>query len=684
MDLRIFFLVCEFYEEMVMLYETLRTSEYIRFASSITEFPWWSVSHGYPGIFTPTGADFGPRGDMFGYSLLARAEYVSPPFHLPTLMHHVGATSPSDGLLFRQWPGWKPVQAENISYRVRSSQAFWSNLQALFGKGDFTSAADPNVPGENPVTHWNIRGFAEVGLGEAHLYRPQSESLWTPEETAPFWDMVSLVQDEAGTPYSFKTENHTLNHTTEPLYPRAPLKSWGSYGGYIYPAVVLEGSYDRAESGAGYVSAQAEDEHNQLCPGSIVYQHWSKWKDTPHRVNRYQEWTVALTFRWELTPTSAAEDGTILCNDLCKMVVAYKAYNTLSIDYYWDSPPGVQWGYIYPDLDFEIECPTYVAEPASLLKVIDGKIGVEKMLTYDVAKHDFTRNSDRLLRDFNRFLAPKLGDMYPAIYKSSSEATTLLMEELEANNLENLTQLNFLGDLIDQVKGFSTLCSAIKRRNVLSTIDALAHILSNAELLYDFGIAPTIKDAQELSAKGGPLIERYRDGDYFKTRTYNGKFVFDVPDSYLPPYTGVKLIARSKVRGKMNENSILASLLPIKAFGLLPTLSHMWDLIQFSFVADWFTNIGARLDDVDNSILVLALDIEYSTHSLEVIWEIDGEVLAAADVTASSYAPQLSLYSRAVMQRLPILTHSTLDFNPPSGLPKWQTVAALAYEVVRR
>jgi len=53
----------------------------------------------------------------------------------------------------------------------------------------------------------------------------------------------------------------------------------------------------------------------------------------------------------------------------------------------------------------------------------------------------------------------------------------------------------------------------------------------------------------------------------------------------------------------------------IDSLGFAPTLENIWDLIPYSFVVDWFIDIGGLLERVDTRLRLLRLNIRYTTMS---------------------------------------------------------------------
>jgi hypothetical protein len=60
-----------------------------------------------------------------------------------------------------------------------------------------------------------------------------------------------------------------------------------------------------------------------------------------------------------------------------------------------------------------------------------------------------------------------------------------------------------------------------------------------------------------------------------------------------------------KVKMRLTDNTkpnFEKMLIGLNQYGLFPGLYNLWDMIPFSFIADWFSNLGDELQDIDQSI----------------------------------------------------------------------------------
>jgi hypothetical protein len=311
--------------------------------------------------------------------------------------------------------------------------------------------------------------------------------------------------------------------------------------------------------------------------------------------------------------------------------------------------------------------------------------GMGKVLLYDPVKESYTNKSYAYVHSFNDSIYNISHELYPSVFYSSKDAIDTHLARLETNNLENLSALSEVSDLIEPVKGFISLVKEIRQGDVLGTLLAALDLLTSAKLVYEYGISPTRADAEEIATKALPIFNRVRSFNYFQDQTLYGKFSYDIPNDFIPGFPECHLTARSKIVGHLDPNSYLAALLPVRSFGLLPSLSAMWDLVPWSFAVDWFANIGDRLSDVDTSAEMLAFNIKYSTHTIMVEHGFEEQILRDNGVypLSSSDDIKLTYYVRSVMQRIPSLTYSKLDFREANGVPDWLTAFSLVFKLFR-
>lgn len=682
-----------------MIIEKLMSRGKMRVSGNVVRYPKWDYNHVPISSFPWTPSEYkGPSEDILGSHGIGLSEFSSPHIQIGSLISYLGDQGEEDELL--QWTGFKPVDSDGgISDAVRNNEAFWTNIRALFSNWQFVSSAQPSIKGENPVTHVNLRGKCETFLPNGGYHRPfycddgsqgafsaQDPSLYTQDPQGYVTFSLTEGSGELSYVHGGKKNLPYPYQNRYPLYNgyhfcKDMIKQAGSGNTYYHPEGADGDTVNRTETTD--FSATIDDDTRVVTQIRYTTSTW--YQDNTYNVYRHSSYRVTIDLSWVFTPLSGYVLGTKINTGTLASFVAKFHFDCLFNNYKRDDPPS---GWIPSSTqpgsyDYTDSTGVYLCHYSSYDYVGDGGYGIDGMLRRGVENLGPFQDlgSYKSLRHFSRVVRNDLVNIYPAVYYSSSDAVDEHLERLSANHLENLSQLGAMRDLIEPVQGFAKLAKAVGRKDPVATVMATLDLLATAELLWSYGIAPTLSDAQELADRGGELRAKYSAGDIFRPHTFNGKFTFDLPDDRYTPFTGLKLVARSKVRGKVNPNSFLAALMPYEAFGLLPTLSSMWDLLPFSFVADWFLNIGSRLEDIDTVVKCLAMDIEYSVHSTSIFWEIDGELLDLSAIQPIGDPLQFLYYVRSVSQRVPLLAYSEIDFRQARGVPSWKTAAALVFKL---
>lgn len=191
----------------------------------------------------------------------------------------------------------------------------------------------------------------------------------------------------------------------------------------------------------------------------------------------------------------------------------------------------------------------------------------------------------------------RAGSLSEAIRNSIAENTTVL-----TNNFANLSEvISLINDfrkgkileLIDDTKSFyKSIVKVFGEDGVSSKYirklakDSSKHVASGW-LKYRYAYTTTKAD-----------VEQY-------TRAKLGEYLGNLTDQRV--LRGKEKIDDGMVRVKMRLHDNTApnldyELIGLDQWGLFPGLYNLWDLIPFSFIADWGSNLGDYLQDIDQSI----------------------------------------------------------------------------------
>jgi hypothetical protein len=181
----------------------------------------------------------------------------------------------------------------------------------------------------------------------------------------------------------------------------------------------------------------------------------------------------------------------------------------------------------------------------------------------------------------------------------------------------------------------------------------------------NYGILPTISDLQEIVAafrKAKPYLDR------------NGFKIYTAVRSQENATSSghASLTQRLKIAIE-DEDSFFAELArKVDSAGFALTLENVWDLIPYSFVLDWFIDVGSFLERVDSRMRLLYQNIRYVTMSRKDIRSLSIQTSTAFPFVGSI---QLVRYQRWTQDHCPV---PPLFFrNTPSYSDHWLEAGAL-------
>jgi hypothetical protein len=307
---------------------------------------------------------------------------------------------------------------------------------------------------------------------------------------------------------------------------------------------------------------------------------------------------------------------------------------------------------------------------------------LDEVIGYDLVRGRFAEQSAGTFKYFERTAAKALREATPLTFFSSQDAIEEHFAFFESNHVEAIAELSEVLAPVDTVKLIRALPSkAVNGKTVVAL--ALVNILADATLTYNLGIAPTISDAKDIAGNAETFRSRVTSGAVFKANTLHGKYSCEVPAELIGGLEGAYVVVRSTVRMKPMVDSLLPSVLPLKALGLLPSLSSLWDLFPGSFILDWWTDTGTALDIVDNTVIMLAMEVDYCVHSIKVMYPLPDSVyreIGMQNLNAEEN-PGYSMYLRYVARTMPMFGPTNYPIIAP-GVSSYSTAGALAYKIL--
>lgn len=142
----------------------------------------------------------------------------------------------------------------------------------------------------------------------------------------------------------------------------------------------------------------------------------------------------------------------------------------------------------------------------------------------------------------------------------------------------------------------------------------LVHLKTLADnfLTVEYGILPTIGDIESIMGafkRMGPYVDR--NGFDVYTASHRDSLDIDAMSYQLEQH--IKLAIADE------DDEFLSLIARVESFGFLPTFKNLWDLIPYSFVLDWFIDVGEFLKRVDTNLRIMRLEIRYVTSSRKTI-----------------------------------------------------------------
>lgn len=133
-------------------------------------------------------------------------------------------------------------------------------------------------------------------------------------------------------------------------------------------------------------------------------------------------------------------------------------------------------------------------------------------------------------------------------------------------------------------------------------------------LAVQYGILPTISDLKEIFGamkRNLPYLDRHGFKTYTAAHSVSSSSGSDTRE----------VTQRIKLAIADEDSDYERLSRKIESMGFMLTFENVWDLIPYSFVVDWFIDIGGFLERGDSRLRLVRLDIQYATMSYKEIKE---------------------------------------------------------------
>lgn len=286
--------------------------------------------------------------------------------------------------------------------------------------------------------------------------------------------------------------------------------------------------------------------------------------------------------------------------------------------------------------------------------------------------YDALRKQRRVLTMFKMCESIHWQDMRSAAAISSGKALGSL--DSSSNYLEAFSELPEILSLIPNIASLPAIIKKIGQKD-LTAIPDLVKALADEFLRYNYGIRPTIADVREATRLANDSVRLLHESLSDGLVLY-GSHTVTVPADIVHSWMGegsLRVTVRSKVVLQGGFSSALLVFLKLKSVGLNLGPSGFWQLIRFSFVADWFTNVGQRMETAEQNAALLALPVKYYVHSYTYDFTYNQfELLQKGLRTSRGDEFTIRFFKRTVSFHHPVLGRDgRFDLQPPPSLPRY-------------
>lgn len=283
------------------------------------------------------------------------------------------------------------------------------------------------------------------------------------------------------------------------------------------------------------------------------------------------------------------------------------------------------------------------------------------------------------LNDFRHCVLDSWGDITPSAVFSTVDAFKQAEGFLGVNILQNLQKLPDISSMMPQIsEAVKVLGHLVKRDLSLSTLRDILSLASSTNLQANFQWRPTLSVLIDYLPK--MISTLHSLGDIERNAIGRGSYSFKIKDDL--GRKEVTLKTRTKLVMDASPSGLLSAFLRFDALGLTPKPSNLWDLIPFSFAANWFTGIGPAIRRAEYSLMLVTIPAYY-VHTYTLTSPLtDDELEKLETSSSSSVAPCLKLYYRDVSLHDPVPRDSRFGFGIPTEFPPMGILGSLLYQLI--
>lgn len=329
---------------------------------------------------------------------------------------------------------------------------------------------------------------------------------------------------------------------------------------------------------------------------------------------------------------------------------------------------GVPFGATYTDTTFDT---LYLSEAQQL----DGT-SAPIDLPYQIGKASFPS-------EFFTSLSKKLPDIRLSSAQSSSSALDDLTSSIGKDNFQTLAKISALADAMPDLSGAARALAKITTDPIVSMKD-LVSAASQVKLQSSYQWSPTFSFIVDDLPAMKDLITAMMDDSQGGIVVGRGSYEYQFPPGTFGR-DSTSLLTRTKVVAKRSSRSVFSTIVDLRALGLPLGPSTVWDLIPFSFVANWFSGVGARIRDAEAIGSLIGSGTWYYVHSYRIDSKFTADEMGSLGIrafTPGSEEPTLRFYAREVSKHPPRFRDGEFDFRLPTRPPDWTLVGSLLWQLL--
>jgi len=281
-------------------------------------------------------------------------------------------------------------------------------------------------------------------------------------------------------------------------------------------------------------------------------------------------------------------------------------------------------------------------------------------------------------RHLERWMENNIRELRPAAYLAASDAVDRYWHLWDTNVLQLLQKVGDILNILPDPKPLLALYFKIVKGD-LSVLKDFVDLLTGTLLQYKFVQAPLYRTITDLL--GLDPVAWLRRLSYHGDLEMRGSFRY----AFLPAENTVgdgdlALEVHIKMFASIDLSTALTAILAADGIGILPTLSRIWEILPFSFVVDWFTNMKARIHAGENQAKMLCFRCDGIVVSYKIKYTPSADELQDYGLASPDGSFSIVAYKREKSSLMPLLRESKFDLLRNQGGVNLATAGSLLWQ----